>query len=652
MISLSEDDNGNIWIGTSDKGVFVIDYKNEKLLKQFASLSQVYCIVKDFQGNMWFDLNRNLAKYNIAQNKTEIYQFKNYITDIISDTFRQKIWISSGGKTDTKLYSYSYETNKFDTIETNVVSEFTKKMLLDNRNRLWIGTWGDGVFRSNDDITKFDKVNLLSGRIDKEISSYSNLLNIHQDKNNIIWLATANGGVVRIVEANGFQNADKIINEPEWKSNLNVTSIYKDENYIFVGTVFKGVFYGKDISSLKQLKEIGNVRINSFYEFDGKLYIGTNDGFHIFDLNNEKIIFSSDFLQKVTSFLIIDYKDILIGMQEQGLVMVSLDSLENQSSYKIYAKASKDYQNIKNNRITGILQDKNNNIWISTYNGIHLFDKDKETFLHQSDLMKEKLSSIIINSISIQGDVIWAATPSGLFALKLEYQKLTLVDAVTKENGLNSDFICSVTFDKDASIWFSTYTEIVKYNSIDKTITSYADINGVKVISFNKGSFFNYKNQEIFFGGIDNIIFFNPNTLGNIRTVPEIIFTNLRINNKRIDFNEGSKILDNNINYASEIRLSHKENSFSLGFVANDFFGKLNIYYRYQLEGQNDAWIDLQNRNEINFAGLGPGNYTLHVQTSRDKQNWSKIKSIKITLLPSPGKALWLCFFISFSSFQ
>jgi len=651
VISLAEDDYGNIWIGTSDKGVFVIDYQEEKLLKQFVSLSQVYCIIKDFQGNMWFDLNRNLAKYNIAQDKIDIYQFENYITDILADTFRQKIWISSGGKADTKLYSYSYETNKFDTIETNIVSEFTKKMLLDNHNRLWIGTWGGGVFRSNDDITKFDKLNLLSGRTDKAISSYSNLLNIHQDKNNIIWLATVNGGVVRIVEANGFQNADKIINEPEWKSDLNVTSIYKNENYIFVGTVFKGVFYGKDISSLKQIKAIGNVRINSFYGFDGKLYIGTNDGFYIFDLKNEKIIFSSDFPQKVTSFLIVNNKDILIGTQEQGLAIVGLDSLEHESSYKIYVKSYKNTKNIKNNRITGIQQDQSNNIWISTYNGIHLFDKDKKTFLHQSDLMKEKLPSTIINSISIQGNVIWAATPSGLFALKLERQKLTLVDAVTKENGLNSDFICAVTFDKDSSIWFSTYTEIVKYNSIDKTIISYTDINGVKVISFNKGSFFNYNNQEIFFGGIDNIIFFNPSTLGNIRTVPEIIFTNLRIDNKRIDFNEESKILDNNINYANQIRLNHKENSFSLSFVANDFFGKLNIYYRYQLKGQNNAWINLQNRNEINFVGLGPGNYTLNVQTSRDKQNWSKIKSIKITLLPSPWKSPWALFsyFLLFS---
>ncbi len=645
ITALSQDNNGNIWVGTWSDGVFIIDYRKEKLLKQYPTVSPIYAITKDFKNNMWFAINRTLFKYVPSDDTIHEYLFKNFITDIFSDSYRKKIWVTIGGSNNSKLFNYDYNSNEVESMETGVFSEFTKKLSMDKDHRIWIGTWGNGVYRSNSDISKFNRIELVSRNSEKISANYNTVLSIHHDKNNVTWLATANGGLVRLVEGNGFKNADKLITNPELKGDLNITAIHRNNDNLFLGTVFSGVYYGKDFSSLKQIKAIGNIRIKTFYQNKNKLYIGTNDGYQIFDLNLEKIIFSWDVIKKVTSFYIDVNNNLYIGTQQNGLAIVKLDSIANKNAYRLYTEDSEKRLKIKSNRITGILEDKNNNIWVSSYNGLHLYDNKKKVFKHQSEWFKDKLPSVIINSMTLKHEDIWLATPSGLFKLKYKNEKLTLDDSVTKENGLNSDFICAVTFDEYDNLWISTHTEIVKYSEITKSIISYGDINGVRTTSFNNASFYNFNNKEIYFGGIDNITFFNPNSIINFNTVPEIIFTNLRINNNLIQYEKENQILDNNINYAKEIKLTHSDNFFSTSFVANDFLGKLNIKYRYRLEGYQDSWIDLQNRNEVNFASLPPGNYALMVEASRDNQNWSDPKSINITMLGSPWKS-WLAIFI------
>lgn len=647
ITALSQDVNGNIWVGTWNKGVFVIDYKNDKLLQHYNNNQAIYSIVKDFKNNMWFCSGNKLYLFNALNKNMQMFNVRGQLTDILPDNSRNKVWVASSSDT-TKIYYFNYETNTIETLETGVTSNFSKKLSLDAYNRIWIGTWGKGVYRSNEDLSKFTQIELVANSPDKIHDNYNTILAIHQDKNNVTWLATANGGIVKLLEANGFNNADKLINNEELKQHLNFTCLHKNKNNIFLGTLFSGLYYGKDFSSLKQIKGIGNKKINDIYEYEQKLYIGTQFGFYIYDLELEKIIEYSNTLGKITTFLI-ENDIIYIGTQQMGIAVADLKNIGNPKAYIIYSEYKKNNKKIESNRITDIQKDTAGNVWVSTYNGLHLFDRDKKGFIHQSALLEEKLPSVIINDLEINGQFIWLATPSGLLKLHYGNSKLNIENIITEEDGLNSDFICALTFDAKHNLWLTTHTEIVKYNDANKSIVSYGDINGVRSTSFNNRSFYNYNGETIYFGGIDNITFFNPSKIKDFNTIPEIIFTGLRVNNELIEYNSDNTILDKSFNYVDEIRLTHHDNFFSTRFVANDFLGTLNIKYRYFLEGYHDEWINLQNTNEVNFAGLTPNTYTLKVQGSRDGQNWSAPKSIDIILLGSPWKsplAIFLYFLV------
>ena len=633
---MAEDKGGNIWVGTWSNGIFVVNYAKNELVRQISANTQIYSIANDFQGNVWYAIGQRLMMFDGKDTKT--FQFKNYISDILPDPKRDLVWIATGGKNNSLLYSYGFSDNKIDSIQTGVVSEFTKKLFLDDLHQLWIGTWGHGIYKSNEDLSAFERINLVSGRPEIISTNYNNILSIHQDINKMIWLGTANGGLVRLIKGNGFKQAMPLIRHPDLKNNLNVIGIHKSNDLIFIGTVFNGIYFGEDFGHLSHIDQIGNVRVKALYENDGSLYIGTNDGYHIFDLKSRRIVFSSNSIKKVTSFLV-DGQNLLIGTQELGLYEVNMSKMGDVTAYQRFYENANGKNVLESDRITGVKKDEAGNIWLSSYNGLHLYDRETDAFIHQSKLLSERLPSVIINSFDIKGKSIWLATPGGLFELLNNQGKLQLNASFTRNEGLNSDFICAVTFDDNDGVWFSTYTEIVKYDDKNKTMISYADVHGVKTTSFNNGSFSNYNKKELYFGGIDNITWFEPQEIQAPDTLIDVIFTNLRVNNKIISFQEGNEILDKDINYARSIELTHKDNFFSISFASNDFLGKLNVKYRYQLSGSSDEWIDLQNRNEINFAGLAAGNYQLMIEASRDGQHWSLPKAINITVLNSPWKS-------------
>lgn len=643
VTAIAKDGKGNIWIGTWEDGVFIIDYRKNRLLKHIKINSNIYSIIRDNHANMWVSRFKTVSKYNFSGNLISDFVFKRSVTDLILDSKHNKIWIGTSNK-NTKLYYFDLKNQKVDSLETGVSTNFYKTLSLDTKNRLWIGTWGKGLYRSNDDLTKFDKIELVASNSNKINSNYNTILKVHHDKNNVIWVATAHGGVVKLIEGKGFNNASKVVNSATLNSDFNFSVIHKSKNYFFVGTLYNGIYIGKDFSDLHQIKEIGTPKIMDLYEHKNKLYIGTSNGFFIYDLGLNKVVFANKNILKVTSFHIDNSNIMFIGTQQKGIIMVPLASINDEKSFVFYSDTSKGNFKIENSRISSIKGDSKGNIWVGTYSGLHLFDRQKKVFKSKELSINDKLPSVIINTIAIKNDVIWLATPSGLVKLIYNNKKLIIKDELTRENGLISDFICGITFDMKSNLWMSTKTELVKFNPQKKTFTCFGENDGVKTSSFNTKSFFNFENRILYFGGIDNITYFNPDEIKNSNQVPEVIFTNLRVNNAIIEYpdeSNESEILDKNFSYVDKIQIPHGDKFISISFIANDFSGNLSVKYRYKLEGYEDKWFDIQNQNEINFAGLDNGKYILTVQATRDNQTWSSSKKLEIEILSSPWESVW-----------
>lgn len=641
--AIASDNKGNIWIGTWEDGVFVINPSQNKLIKHIKQKSVIMSIIADKQSNIWVSFYQTLAKYNSNGNLIKQFNLKTNLTDLLLDKKRNKIWVGTSANT-TKLYSFDFQSQKIDSIETGVKTDFYKTLSLDSKNRLWIGTWTKGLYRSNVDLSCFNKIELVTPNSTKMGSNYSTILKVHHDKNNQIWVATANGGIVKLIEGKEFNNASEIIKSESLNGDLNFSAVFKNQTKLFVGTLNNGIYSGTNFTDLKPISEIGPTKIISLYEQQNKLFVGTKTHFYVYDLTQNKVIFKHKKLFKATTFFIDKNNILYIGTQQNGIAIVPLKDIQNESAYVYYNDLKEGKYKIESNRITAIQEDSKGNIWVGTYNGLHLFDKKNQTFNAKKLNINKQLPSVIINSIAIKNNKIWLATPSGLVQLEYQNNQLLLKNQLDKDDGLNSDFICSMTFDDRSNIWLSTKTEIIKYNEIEHSFISYDENNGIKTTSFNARSFFNFENKIVFFGGVDNLTYFNPAKINTQNPTPEVIFTNLRVNNSVIGVpNETNdhEIIDKNFSYVDRIKLDHNENFFSIGFITNDFAGKLNTKYRYKLDGYQDKWFEIQHQNEINFAGLESGEYVLKISATRDNQNWSEPKNLVIEVSPSPWSSVW-----------
>lgn len=212
IFDIFEDSNGNIWFGTSKKGV--VKYNPNSTPKDGNSLtyynesnglcgSSVANIAEDEQGNLWFGTHMDLCKYNGTEFKTLARKDGIPILGWGWKTMGAG-WKSVRSNNDKSIWVNSHHgmfrcddpTLPFDQLtftefivpmDTSVKGTYCNtpgKISLDLEDRngnLWFGTDGDGAYKY--DGTAFTHFSKADGLLT------DNVTNITEDANGNIWFA-------------------------------------------------------------------------------------------------------------------------------------------------------------------------------------------------------------------------------------------------------------------------------------------------------------------------------------------------------------------------------------------------------------------------------------------------------------------------------
>lgn len=634
--AIEEDNQGNIWVGTGENGIYVINVKQNKIVKHIKT-NELRFIKKDSEGNIWFPKGFDLKKYNPKDGKLTTYTLGTYISAFVEDLERNCFWLGTINK-DKEHHIIKFDkTSKTHTaINTGIASWFTSSLLLDKDNFLWIGTFGQGIYLSNSKITDFKRLDLFHHNSLKTTDSYTSILDIHEDKDGVIWISAGIKGVITLKQSIGFHNLNSVVNNPELKIDSNILSIFGDKEHIYLGTLGKGVFKGKDLSSLKHIKNTNGNIIQAIGKHNDHILIGQDE--NVLFLNKKgNTKFTLD-IPKATFFLPQNDSILWVGSQQKGLF--KLKNIKNE-----YPKIVKNYykkdlkSGIESSRITNIAIDNDKNLWVTTFKGLYLYNTKEDRFLHYSTFSTGKLPSIH-NTLFIENDHIWLGTPRGLFKLKYEAGVLQVLKTYTSSNGLENEFICGIASDNISFLWLTTPSGLIRFDTFSESFLNYGKDEGVYTTLFNKNSIFNNTiNSTIYSGGVNNLTYFNPEDIMEKPKAPRLVFTHLKIDNKKIEaldtINE-HVILDKDFNYTKSIELSHKEKSFDIGFSNINNTTNSAIDYRYKLIGFDEKWRYIQEKNEVSFVGLPAGSYTLLIGATIDNKIWSEPLSLAIDILHSP----------------
>lgn len=646
VISINQGEDGKIWVGTWGNGVFLLNPETEAVEKHFSYNQPIYNIIRDRFGNIWFLAGPELNKFDPSESRLIRFNAGKIHYNLIEDPIRNKIWMIGNEQNKTVLTGFDFETQQIERKETNFEARYIVGLGLDKRGRIWIGSWGDGLFISDENLENFRKVNTNPQGVSEENINYSIILSIDFDENGIAWLGTAHGGVLILYPNKGFSFAS--IKDQRGISDRNITSLLiSDSGKTYLGTLTEGLYADMKSGVFEKINQVITSKIHTLYEHSEYLFVGTGNGLYI--VTNGDFAGAQRFFptQKVTAILLDSKKRLWVGTQQTGLKMVDFSTFPALKEWVIFEESSKEHP-LENDRISQIKEGKAGEIWVGTYFGLNRYDEQNENLLPHKALLGNQLINPIVNDLYLKNDQMYLGTPNGLAILDASKEKISLVDFLDKEDGLINDFICAIEEDEAGNLWLSTTTTITKFKPQQKNFINYDREDGVLINSFHIGSSFKDPTGKIYFGGSNGLVSFVPSAISESFNTPEVVLSKLIVNNQVLQVGDevnGEVILQSSIQNTDKIVLDYSQNHLSLSFSVNDYLGPDNIVYSYLLKGMNEEWVNLGRLNQISFTGLPWGEYELLIRASRNNQDWSPARSLFIQIQAPPWLS-WYAFVI------
>jgi len=415
-----EDNNNFMWLGVGDAlytlnketGTIKLKLKNKNKEKIYISNGFVSAIIKDKLNNIWIGTDNGLYKYNWLNRKFvnlhELQNYKSILTDKnILSLYQDKlgiIWVGTGNEGLYKIYP---SIKAFKTLCHKASNPFSinsgpvRSIYYDEKGYLWVGTAARGISILKNG-KKIAQPNYLN--------NYS-INGITRDSKGNYWISTESNGVYVLKNFDPTQiKNSKLISyrhnpfNSKSLSNNKVTVVYEDsKKNIWLGTnagldLFDPVnnqFIHPQLN-LKSGNQPVSIQSNCILEDKtGAMWIGTWNGLYRFNYDTDsgeiKIRNAQLFVPAQNDANTINEKqitaickglnnDLWIGTYGGGLNKLSIkyDSLNAPNSYKFSNYTMS--HGLPNNGILGIQSDDQNNLWISTNNGISNFIIENKQF--------------------------------------------------------------------------------------------------------------------------------------------------------------------------------------------------------------------------------------------------------------------------------
>ncbi len=651
IVSISEDLQGNIWAGTWNMGCFKLDVVSRKVLEHFPSLRPVYNMFCDIRGTIWFTDGMELCSFKNEDGALQRHMLAFYVYNICEDTARKRVWaVGNIGNNEVKLSYFDQIQRTITAVPMNLKAKFMASIAIDQKMRIWLASWGGGLMVSDPSVSTFQKINTSRFNSAATNTNHNSITNIYIDQHGIAWLSTSYGGVMILYPNKGFRNLANNLDTGE--RDFNVTAIGNTaDNKLITGSIAYGLYHaGNPLQPVyRKNAHVFSSRINQIYNQNNQYFVANNEGLYLFQqgLNGPPKRFFPG--EKITSVHLTAGNDLWVGTQQHGILKMSFNEVPDTANSTSFTEFGSGSSQIENDRINKIVEDKQGNLWVATHSGVNVWDAASKRFIAHAKLFGEKLPGVIVHDILVTGNLMYLATPIGLYKVAISRQDngavlLEVKEHFNERSALVNQFICALQEDRNGNIWFSSTTGISKLNTHTGILHHFGRQDGVQVNAFHITSSHRDSNGLLYFGGDNGLVFFNPEAVIANYQKPKLVITGLQINNQPVEIEgqlNGEKILSQAIQYTSNLWLNHSLNDIAFQFSANDFLGTENISYAYKLKSSGDEWVMLRDKNELSFTGFSPGEHKLYIRANRNNQGWGDPAEITLHIAYPP----WLSWY-------
>ncbi len=471
VYALEEDSRGYIWIGTWGGGLTQFDGQNFYTFSEKDSLLSIYItsLHEDQNSNIWIGSKEGLSKFD-GRNFQHFSPIENQniqVNDIIQDS-SGRFWIG----TDKGLFHFDGQTftnvsNTYSIAQSPIIHS----CYADNQGNIWVGSNQGAFYFGDKKMSHFTEDNGLTR---------NNIVDIIQDGNGNIWLATDSGGI-NIFDGNEIT---RFTGSDDLEEGLGINSLYRDAtNHIWIGMGNQGIYLWHPTDSVfTNLRERNQDGLESdniktiFQDSWGDYWFGTSGG------GLSKYYFSD---QQFTNYSEID------GLNDKEVYAISRDTsgrlwLATSRGVSIYDKKTfypysenYDFVNVK---VRTIFADRQGRIWIGTEGkGLALYDGISHRYFKSWDGIGGDLIQDITQDSA--GNIWIAMADAGIARLATDQRDSTgnsyLITRFGQAAGVPASNIYDLHIDQKERVWFATRTHGIGYFENDSTIVNFDRADGL-----------------------------------------------------------------------------------------------------------------------------------------------------------------------------
>jgi ligand-binding sensor domain-containing protein/signal transduction histidine kinase len=364
--SIFEDRQGRLWIGTEGGGLNLlkslpgktfVHYHHQPNNPHSLAHNTVLFIMEDDRGCIWIgtfggginriDPQMQQFVHIVGDTNRSNSMSSNDVSCLCQDR-EMNLWIGTfeGGLNRYNPGTGTFKIYKYSSVDPGSLS--SNEVLAiheDGGGDLWIGTWLGGINRFNRKTGKFTRYKMAGSN---KGPSSNDIFCFCEDRDRNLWIGTSNGGLNLFLPGkNEFVYYENDPRDPQSISSNSITYIYPDrsqEEFLWIGMHSSGL-------------ERFNRHTGNF-----KHYFHEPGNPHSLSNNSVLCIYISPICPEI----------VWVGTLGGGLN--KFDKKTNQ--WQIYTEDD----NLSNNTVLGILEDKNKNLWLSTSRGISRFNPARGEF--------------------------------------------------------------------------------------------------------------------------------------------------------------------------------------------------------------------------------------------------------------------------------
>ncbi|MEM7657541.1 MAG: two-component regulator propeller domain-containing protein [Bacteroidota bacterium] len=213
-------------------------------------------------------------------------------------------------------------------------------------------------------------------------------------------------------------------------------------------------------------------------------------------------------------------------------------------------------------------------------------------------------------------------------------------------DGLPSQTVYEIVPDDRGDLWLSTQKGLSRFDPEKKQFRNYDARDGLAGDEFNGNSAAKDQRGYLYFGGINGLTYFHPDSLKGNQAPPTVVITEIRLFNEPLKVGKSIPQSDFQVRqtpeFVEELRLSHRDYVLSFEFAALDFTQPLKNQYAYQMEGLDEEWVMAGDRRFVTYTNLAPGSYTFRVKASNNDGVWNETgTSVQIVVTPPWWQRWW-----------